>query len=83
MDEEIEQRNPLKVAAAGGAVLILAATVVKMVTTWFTFPGIISSVSEFFHTLLDSFFFVLNFEFKLWWVFLLILYMIARWYKKR
>lgn len=80
--EETEGRNPLKQVIIIGAALILIASVAKFVSDWITYPASISSVKEFFTAAADSFIFVLNFDFKVWWVFLLIIYLVARWYKK-
>lgn len=64
-----------------GIILIIAASVVKLATDWITIPLQVSSVKELFDAIVYSFGYVLNFEFKLWWVFLLIIYIMVRWKK--
>ena len=80
--EELEERNPLVRAALVGICLIIVASIAKLIVVWVNFPGSITSARQFFEAILDSLIFVLNFDFKVWWVFLFILYLIARWGKK-
>jgi len=79
---ETETRNPLKQAIIIGVLLITIASIVRFVRQWISYPAEMTSAGDFFRLLIDSFKYVLNFDFKLWWVFLLIIYIIARWYKK-
>lgn len=81
--EEPEKRNSLLQVALAGIFLIVVASIAKLIAGWVNFPGSITSVGEFFKAVLDSFIFVLNFDFKVWWVFLLVLYLVARWGKKK
>jgi len=77
-----ETRNPLKQAIIIGVVLITIASIVRLVRQWVSYPDDVTSAGDFLRLLIDSFKYILNFNFKLWWVFLLIIYIIARWYKK-
>jgi len=79
---ETETRNPLKQAIIIGVVLITIASIVRLVRQWVSYPDDVTSAGDFLRLLIDSFKYILNFNFKLWWVFLLIIYIIARWYKK-
>lgn len=80
--EETEGRSPLLNAIIYGVLLITLASIAKLIVVWVNFPGSIASLKEFLQAVLDSFVFVLNFDFKVWWVFLLVLYLVARFYKK-
>ena len=75
------RQQPLLTAAIYGAGVILLASIAKLIVLCVTSPETIDSVSSFLQSALESLFFVLNFEFKVWWVFLLVLYLVARFYK--
>ena len=73
---ETETRNPLKQAIIIGVVLITIASIVRLVRQWVSYPDEVTSAGDFLRLLIDSFKYILNFNFKLWWVFLLIIYAI-------
>ena len=66
-----------------GIVIITLASIAKLISDWITIPLTISSFKEFYNAVIFSFRFVLNFDFKLWWVFLLIIYIMVRLNKSR
>lgn len=82
IEEQVREGNPVIQAILIGIAIIITASIAKFIVVWINFPGSITSIGEFFQALLDSFIFVLNFDFKVWWVFLLIIYLVARFYKK-
>lgn len=84
MEEEKEQeqvkwhkRSPYLEALIGIGVIILAS-IAELVHVWVSFPGSIVTMGDFIHAVIDSLAYVLQFDLKLWWVFLLILYIISR-----
>lgn len=81
-EEITEERSPLLVVIIYGLSVITLASIAKLIVVWVNFPGSVSSIKEFFAAVVESFVFVLNFDFKVWWVFLLVLYLVARFYKK-
>jgi hypothetical protein len=72
---------PLFTVLVYGAGIILLAGSAKLIVLCVSSPATVNSASKFFQSAFDSVLFVLNFEFKVWWVFLLVLYLVARFYK--
>jgi hypothetical protein len=78
---ETGAQHPLLTVLIYGAGTILLAGIAKLIVLCVNYPGTVDSVTKFFQSALESVLFVLNFEFKVWWVFLLVLYLVARFYK--
>lgn len=75
--EKWYKTSPIFETLVGITIIILAA-IAQLIHIWISFPGSIVTAGDFFHALVDSFAYVLQFDLKLWWVFLLIIYLSKR-----
>jgi len=61
-----------------GIVIITLAAIAELVHVWISFPGSILTIQDFCHELVECYAYVFQFDLKLWWVFLLMIYLSTR-----
>lgn len=82
-EEEASQwwnEQPFKAIIYGVGIIVIAS-IAKLAYDWITIPLPVNSFTDLYNAVGYSFSYVLNFEFKLWWVFLLIIYYLIRFNK--
>lgn len=71
------KEQPLKTVLYG-AIFITIASLLKLAADWISIPLPISSIRDLYNAVGYSFSYVLNFDLKLWWVFLLVIYFMMK-----